>query len=496
MSHADCQGCSEYLQLTRRQFMAAAGGTALAASAPAWLPRVALADDFCSTRDVLVYIFLRGGADGMSLCAPFGENEYYVRRPTLAIPPPDSGHPMAAIDLDGFFGFPKVFEPLMPAYQAGQLLVVHACGINDTSRSHFDMQRFAEVGKPADITLGSGWIGRHLASVPPMMPGSILRGVGVNYGLQQSLVGGPKSISVPKPEQYGLGGDTASLAARKVVLQQMYASVGDPLQTSAITSQQTIELLNSIDFNGYQPGGGAVYPSSSLGLSLRSTAALIKADVGVEAIAVDNLNSWDTHVSQGSIQGGMANSMATLASALAAFHADIYAGNGRNVTIIVQTEFGRRLQENGGMGTDHGHGGVMFVIGGNITGGRVLSHWPGLQPEQLFEGLDLAVTIDYRDVLAEIVQNRLGNPNLAFVFPDYTPKFEGVTAQCQATAGDMNCDGAVNVDDVSPFVGALIDRDAQQAESPACDVMRADVNADGQIDGRDVQQFTNKVLGM
>jgi uncharacterized protein (DUF1501 family) len=183
--------------------------------------------------------------------------------------------------------------------------------------------------------------------------------------------------------------------------------------------------LSAIGIGSYQPSAGAVYPTSSFGTALRSTAALIRADVGVEAVHID-VGGWDTHNAQGPATGGMANTMRSLADAIAAFHADM-VGSSRigRLTLVVMSEFGRRAQENGSQGTDHGHGNVMFVLGGSATGGRVLTQWPGLTAPQLYQGQDLQVTIDYRDILAEIVSRRLGNSQLDVVFPGYTPTFRG-----------------------------------------------------------------------
>ncbi|HSJ41798.1 MAG TPA: DUF1501 domain-containing protein, partial [Xanthobacteraceae bacterium] len=183
--------------------------------------------------------------------------------------------------------------------------------------------------------------------------------------------------------------------------------------------------LSAINIAGYVPAGGTVYPGSSFASALRSTAALIRADVGVEAVQID-LGGWDTHSAQGSLTGSMAGTMQTFATAIAAFHADM-AGAGRlgRLTLVAMSEFGRKAQENGSQGTDHGHGNVMFVLGGSVAGGRVMTVWPGLSTAQLYQQQDLQVTIDYRDILAEIVSRRLGNTQLDVVFPGFTPTFRG-----------------------------------------------------------------------
>ncbi|MBK8913887.1 MAG: DUF1501 domain-containing protein [Phycisphaerales bacterium] len=483
-------GCPEYRELSRRHFLAGAGGISLAALAPAWLPRVALAQDACTDRDVLVLIFLRGAADGLTLCVPHGENAYYAARPTLAIPRPDDASPNRATDLDGFFGLPPAMTPLLPAYQSGHLLIAHATGSTDASRSHFEAQRYMEVGDPGNDALFTGWLGRHLLGVAPLNPASILRAVAINFGVQQSLISAPQTIPIPDLDAFGLTGAAGTIAARNAAIADMYAAVSDPLRAVAQTTQQTIDLLNTIDFAGYTPAGGAVYPTGAFGTALRSTAALIKAEVGVEAVAVD-LGGWDTHNNQGVFTGTMSGLMDQLSRGLAAMHADLFSGNGKNVTVVVQSEFGRRLAENGSFGSDHGHGNVMLLLGKHIAGGRVLANWPGLSSGQLFEGRDLEVTIDFRDILAEVVHERLANADLAGVFPGYSPTFPGVTNSC-FRRGDLNCDGAVNNFDIDPFVLAITHPEAHAAAFPGCDPTRTgDINGDGLFNNFDIDPFTD-----
>lgn len=495
MSFTNCHGCNEYMHLSRRQFLQAAGGAAAFAGLSASLPRVALANDYCSSRDVIISVYLRGAADGLTLCVPHFEPAYYAARPTLAVPPPDSTSPNRATDLDGFFGLPPAMTSLLPAFQAGHLLFVHACGTPDFSRSHFDAQRIMEVGKPNDSTIFNGWLARHLLTSPPSSPSAILRALQIDFGLRQTLQGAPLTIPVPNLGSFGLAGSSLSAAARRDVLDDLYAAAGDPLRSTAASTQATIDLLNQVDFAGYVPGGGAIYPGPAnygFGYAMKSTAALIKADIGVEAVAID-IEGWDTHGAQQPFTGGyMYEMMRTLSQSLAAFHADVLMAAGRNVTIVVMTEFGRRLDENGSLGTDHGHGSAMLLLGRDIAGGRVLTQWPGLAPEQLFQGIDLAVTTDWRDILAEVVAKRLGNNNLATIFPDYTPTFRGVTTAC--STGDLNCDGAVTAADAEPFAQALLDPAAYQAAHPTCNRNGADVNADGVIDGRDVQALAHKII--
>jgi uncharacterized protein (DUF1501 family) len=197
--------------------------------------------------------------------------------------------------------------------------------------------------------------------------------------------------------------------------------------SSALSATNTVGLLKSLNIGGYVPANGAVYPSNSgFAKALRSVAALIKANVGIEAAQVD-IGNWDTHSDQGPVAGSMAKTMADFSNSLGAFYADVIA-TGFSVTVVVVSEFGRNVRENGSFGTDHGRGTTMFAMGKGIAGGRVLTkNWTTLARENLELGQDLKVTVDYRDILAEIVQKRLGNPNLDYVFPSWTPTPLGVT---------------------------------------------------------------------
>jgi uncharacterized protein (DUF1501 family) len=429
----DCLACREYNELSRRQFLTdsgtAVGLGAFASFVPAWLPKVVFAESYVASRDVIVSIFLRGGADGLSLCAPWADPAYYAARATIAIPQPDGTNARKGIALDDAWAFPQALSTLMPAFRAGQLLVVHATGLTTVTRSHFDAQRYMEVGKAQDPSLNTGWLGRHLASVPPMRTGASLRAIGISDGLQKTLYGAPQALPISDPANFNISGAATTRTERTEFLKANFARSVDPVKSAATDALNTLAMLRAIDFNGYRPAAGATYPANSnFARGLRSAAALIKADVGVEAIQID-LSGWDTHSAQDPLAGSMFRTMTDLATGLSAFHADVIgSGITQNVTIVVLSEFGRNVRQNTAAGTDHGRGTVAMLMGRNITGGRVLTHnWPGLDRANLEAGQDLKVTLDYRDLLAEVVQNRLGNPNLGVVFPDYTPVLRGVT---------------------------------------------------------------------
>lgn len=432
--HDDDCGCTEYRELSRRQFIGSAAGGSMAAVAaayfPAWLPKIVLAETFASTRDVILSVFMRGGADGLSLCVPFGDPDYYTGRTTIAIPRPDASGATTTkgIALDNFFAFPQAMAGLMPAYVAKDLLVVHATGQFNNSRSHFDAQRYMEVGKPNDPSLVTGWLGRHLASTPPVRSTAPLRALGLSSGLQKTLVGAPKTLPIANPANFTIGGTASTAAARMAFLQNDYAAATEPIHSAALDATNTVALLATIGFSTYKPANGAVYPSSTFGNALKSVAALIKADVGIEAAQVD-IGGWDTHSAQDPLAGSMYRTMLDFSNSLAAFYADVVAtAPTTGVTAVAFSEFGRNARENGSNGTDHGRGTALFAMGKNIAGGRVMvNNWPGLAKPNLESGQDLVVTIDYRDILAEIVQNRLGNANLGVIFPSWTPTMRGVT---------------------------------------------------------------------
>lgn len=429
MNSCNDEGCTEYNEMSRRQFVTwSAGAAFLATVIPPWLPKIVLAESFVSNRDVIISIFMRGGADGLSLCAPFYDIEYYNGRPTIAIPRPDSSAAAKGIALDDKFMFPQAMSSLVEPYTAKDLLLIHGTGSIDTTRSHFDAQRFMEVGKPRDSSVITGWLGRHLASSTPVRTNAPLRALGIANGLAQTLVGAPQTLPIPNPASFSLGGSATTRQARTDWLKSDYLNTPDPVKSAAVDAVATVDLLKVINFTGYAPANGAVYPTTSFGNSLRSAAALIKADVGVEAVQVD-IGGWDTHSAQDPLAGSMATTMSQFSTALAALYKDLIAGaQSQNVTVVIVSEFGRNARENGSKGTDHGRGNVMFVMGKNIAGGRVMTqNFASLARENLESGQDLKVTIDHRDVLAEVVKNRLNNAALSFVFPDFVPTIRGVT---------------------------------------------------------------------
>lgn len=410
---------------SRRDFlktMTSAGAVGISrALFPSWMPRLAFRPALQSPPgDVLVAIFLRGGIDGLSAVVPFGDGaHYYDARPTQAVAEPGGG-PSAALDLNGYFGLHPALAPLHEIYKSGGLGIVHATGLTDPSRSHFDAMQFMEYGTPGSKTSGTGWIGRHLKSAA-WQNDSPFRAVGMGAMMPTSLRGPVSALSLRSIADFHLKGRADELRKAQQVLAQLY-TVEAP--TGMLDSQaglvfETVDLLQSMNAVDYVPANGAEYPQDEygFGMGLKQIAQLIKAGVGLEVACID-LGGWDTHENQGTQDGYFAELLGVLGRGLSAFYTDLQDRMG-GVSVVTMSEFGRRVAENASNGTDHGHGNFMMLMGGGVKGGQVYADWPTLAPEALNDG-DLAITTDYRDVLAEILTKRLNNPALDQVFPNFT----------------------------------------------------------------------------
>jgi uncharacterized protein (DUF1501 family) len=391
-----------------------------------WLPRLAFASSENTKRDVLVVIFLRGAADALNMIVPHGDLDYYAARPTLAIAQPDRRAALSAqrtIDLDGFFGLHPALSPLLPIWRERALAAVHACGAPDESRSHFQAMALMERGVEDAQGPGTGWLGRHLsatrsATIAP------LRAVSFGAFAARSLSGDVPVTALRSIADAHLG--SSSRVARTRQLQQLLTNSYSADDDLARNGRATLEMLRALaQIDPAAPSRSTVaYPDTEFGHALRQSALLINAQVGVEAIALD-LGGWDTHIAQGGAEGQMAALLGELSTGLAAFRTDVDA-HWRRVSVICMSEFGRRVWENGGLGTDHGHAGATLALGGGVNGGRVYGAWPGLHRDALVGTGDLAVTTDYRDVLGELLHKRLQTPALDAVFPRHQITMRGV----------------------------------------------------------------------
>ncbi len=398
------------------------------AVSPAWMPRLAFAPKNSGPRgDTLVVVFLRGAADVLNMLVPHGEAAYYALRPSLGIARPDdhrAKESLRTVDLDGFFGLHPALRPLLGAWGSGHLAIVPACGAPDESRSHFRAMELMERGVESERGPASGWIGRHLATLDTGNR-SPLRAVGVGRLPQRSLSGTVPVSALRSIADFHLNGDGRGLAQMRAALDTLYSGA----DSFAALGQDTLAImdtLGSLDPSAYRPAHAAHYPDSDFGLALKQSAMLIKAEVGLEVAAID-VGGWDTHFAQGAGEGQMADLMQDLAQGVDAFHSDLFDYMDR-LTLVTMSEFGRRAAENGSLGTDHGHGSMMLALGGHVLGGRIHGAWPGLAPGQLIGPGDLAVTTDYRDVLAEICIKRLNNPAVDEIFPGYQATLPGIVS--------------------------------------------------------------------
>jgi len=390
-------------------------------TAPVWLKRALYAADAPSPRKkILVAIFQRGAADGLNVVVPHGEKAYYDLRPTISVPRPSSRDD-AAIDLDGFFGLHPSLAPLKPLFDQQHLAIVDAVGSPDPTRSHFDAQDYMESGTPGFKGTRDGWMNRAL----PHEQGKVspVRAVSLGPTLSRAMNGPNPAIALQSISGFQVHDSGASKQ-----FQDMYLDSKDPVMRAAGRETfEAVSMLQSIQQQTYVPAGGAEYPRGRFGESLRQIAQLIKSDVGVE-MAFADIGGWDHHVNElgaRASEGQLANLLRDYGQALTAFWRDM-GDRMSDVVLVTMSEFGRTAHENGNRGTDHGHANCMFVMGGGVKGGKVYGKWPGLEKEQLYEGRDLALTTDFRDVLGELVSRHLGNPTLQGVFPGYSPRFLGL----------------------------------------------------------------------
>jgi uncharacterized protein (DUF1501 family) len=367
-----------------------------------------------SSGDVLVFVTLWGGFDGLTAVPPIGDPYYAPSRPTIAVPRE------SAIQLDRLFGLHPSLAPLKPFWDDRQLAVVHAVGIPYPTRSHFEAQ--ADLGQAAPgSSLKTGFLNRMLGTLPGS---SALRAVQVGDSVLVASLLGPEPITtIWEVGDFRLDGQEwyPQLAS---TIGKLYDGLSAPCAATAADTLKACELLTPLAGKTYVPSPGVVYPAGLLSDALQGVAELVKADVGVKVAAVD-YGDWDFHAALGQCAGGaMAVMLDELGQSLAAFAADLGPALDK-VTIVTVSEFGRRVAENGSGGVDHGHGNAMFVLGGGVKGGQVYGKWPTLAPSAL-DGGDLMGTTDYRSVLAEVLVRRCGVGSLSRIFPQFTPTFLGL----------------------------------------------------------------------
>ncbi len=387
------------------------------------MTRTAFAQEKTPRRKTLIVIFQRGAVDGLSMLVPHGEPAYYDVRKTIAIRPPQSGNADTAVDVDGFFGFHPALAPLKPLWNAGRLAAVHACGSPHPTRSHFDAQDYMESGTPGEKNTVEGWLARVL-EVSRLGQANPLRAVAFTTTVPRSLQGRTETFTVSNLADFDVRG-ASPLLGRGIEAQPGFEhlyeqGIHDLLYDAGREAFDAMKLLKARNVQASAPANGAEYPRGRFGDTVRQIAQLIKADVGVE-IAFTECGGWDTHARQGNERGQLAARLNEFAQALGALDRDLGDRMGE-VAVLTMSEFGRRVQENGSGGTDHGHGTAMIVLGGTVRGGRVVGRWPGLAKEQLFDGRDLEVTTDFRQLFTEVAVRHLRLPADVSLFPKFSVK--------------------------------------------------------------------------
>ncbi|OCQ90449.1 hypothetical protein BCD64_27640 [Nostoc sp. MBR 210] len=402
--------------MKRRDFLIQAGlfsTTAIASvSCNTWVVHSATKK---SDRQRLIVIFMRGGADGLNIVVPYAEPAYYQARPKIALAKP--GQEKGVLDLDGHFGLHPALAPLMPFWKQGNLAFVHAAGSPDPSRSHFDAQFYMEIGIPGNQRVSEGWMNRLMGTISNKTP---IQAVSVGTTKPRILNGqmpvanlasgrnANKPIAIDRPQ---VSAAFNRLYGGNDALSQTYHQGRIAREALMTDLAQEMKMANN----------GAPLPDGFVGDAQR-LGKLMAKDPRIE-LGFMALGGWDTHVNQGSDRGYLARGLGSLGKGLAAL-AQSLGPTYQNTVILVMSEFGRTLRENGNGGTDHGHGNVMWVLGGKVRGGKVYGEWPGLETAQLYEKRDLAVTTDFRDVISDVLARHLSvNDNqLSKVFPSYTPK--------------------------------------------------------------------------
>ena len=348
----------------------------------------------------LVVVFLRGGADGLNLVPPLGDDDYFSARPGISIGRKD------AIRLDDFFGLNPLLGGLEAPFKSGELSVFHCAGSEDATRSHFEAQDLMEHGG----TVAGGWLGRFMRA-SKLGNGGPLAAVAISKSLPECLRGAPAAAAIQQVADFSLGTNTGTFQAE---LAKLYGAQTGILGSAGADTLAALNKINAMVDEDYSPRNGAIYADDHFSFGLRQIAHLIRGKVGMRAASID-LGGWDSHLTQAAV---MNPEMTKLSAGLAAFHQDM----GRDlekVTLVVMTEFGRRVAENSALGTDHGRGSVMFVLGGGFNGGRVVCDWPGLANGVLEGPGDLPVLTNYRNVLAPVLAGVDPEIELAKVFPEF-----------------------------------------------------------------------------
>ena len=360
--------------------------------------------------DILVCVFQRGAADALNALVPYADSDYPLHRPTIRVP--DPGELNGGIDVDGFYALHPALNPLKSIYDAGDLALVHATGVPHQIRSHFSAQNLIERGVVDKNGPATGWLGRHLA-LSPAASNSAFRAISISGNVPVALIGALEPLAIDNLSDFGFDQDIID-AGYPQVLAEMFQSPA-PFAGPAGAALAAMEELQAADLASIAIDNGAIYPPNSvLGGKMLQAAQLIKSQLPVEVVCVDS-DGWDHHEN---LEFYIDQSLDELANVLNAFYTDM-GGSMSRITVLVYTEFGRRVAQNGSLGVDHGTGSLAYLMGGGVNGGQIISDWPGLDVPNLEYGEDLRITTDLRSVISELLTKRLGGTDVDAVFPAF-----------------------------------------------------------------------------
>jgi len=374
-----------------------------------------------NSKDLLIYIFLNGGMDGLNLMPPRSGSNYTeysnTLRPSLHIPN------TLSLPLNGQneFGFHPSAEGMQELFNSNKMAIIHATGLLEANRSHFVSTALMELGvQSPSSNLGTGWLTRFSNSSLSSPDDALIPSIVPSYNNTDAVLGDPTALVMGSPNEFRLNqGHWAWESAMQNTITEIYNSPTTLEESVAHQTLRASQVVQGINWLDYIPENNAEYPIGYFGDQLKTIAQMYKEDVDLE-VAYIPTGGWDTHIGQGTgTTGEFANLVQELSDGLKALYQDLSASNGGKFTIIVQSEFGRRAYENLSNGTDHGYGNPMFVIGDNVNPG-FYGQFPGLSANDLYEDEDLNVTVDYRDVVSEVLLKRMQNRFLGYIFPGYT----------------------------------------------------------------------------
>lgn len=396
--------------MKRRKFLTAvslaAGGMLLPIGCNSWVMRQAHARN--SKR--LVVIFLRGAADGLNIVIPHQSEEYYQARPTIAVPYPDQ--PNGALDLDGFFGLHPQLTDLMPFWQKKQLAFVHCCGSPVLERSHFQAQDYLENGTPGIRSTQDGWMNRLLSQLPKEERATQALNVGVTTPY---IFKGDLDVANIKPGKNSASSIPTDRPQIRAAFSNLYSGTDELSKAFQAGAKARDTVLAELNKEMMMASRGAKNAHAFVD-DAADVARLMVGDSRTQLAFMD-IGGWDSHANQNPLLerqlSPLGQGLATLMTGLKPILDD--------TVIVVMSEFGRTMKENGNKGTDHGFGNVMWLLGGSIRGRQVHGDWLGLTEGVLHKKRDLPVNTDFREVLSQVILNHLDVPSdrLSSIFPDF-----------------------------------------------------------------------------